>query len=298
MLRSVPATVSAAVMAGLLAAAAALAGPAAGRTWSGGDMAAASTGLASTGICQSAIRPNLAARLSRGIEKALAGRVSAVGLTAADPRLGLTCALNQTRHFDSASAIKATIISALVYKEHGPSHLTSTERGLAWEMITESDNDAATALWNDVGIASLQRFLNAAHMTHTILDNAAWGLSQLTAQDELKLLELLATPGKVLSSASRGYVLWLMANVIPSQHWGVPAGAPAGVTVSVKNGWLPDPNTGLWHINSIGVFRGKNVDYEIAVLTSGNPTMAYGVETIEKAAYTINVDIYRATLPR
>jgi len=302
--RSVPAIISAAAAtAGLLAAAAALAGPAAGSAGSAGNTSAVSTGLASTalastGICKSAIRPKLAARLSHGIEKALAGRVSAVGLTVADPRLGLTCALDQTRHFDSASAIKATIISALLYKEHGPSHLTSAQRGLAWEMITESDNDAATALWNEVGLASLQRFLNAAHMTHTVLDDSAWGLSQLTAQDELKLLSLLATPGKVLSAASRGYVLWLMAHVIPSQHWGVPAGAPAGVTVSVKNGWLPDPNNGLWHINSIGVFRGKNVTYEIAVLTSGNPTMHYGVETIEKAAYTINIDIYRATLPR
>jgi beta-lactamase class A len=296
--RSVPAIISAAATAGLLAAAIALAGPAAGSTAAAGRPEAASTALASTGICKSSIRPKLAARLSTGLEKALAGRVSDVGFTVADPRLGLTCAFHQTRHFDSASAIKAIIISALLYKEHGPSHLTSAQRGLAWEMITESDNDAATDLWDEVGMASLQRFLNAAHMTDTILDDGAWGLSQLTAQDELKLLELLATPGKVLSAASRGYALWLMAHVVPSQRWGVPVGAPKGVTVSVKNGWLPDPYNGLWHINSIGVFRGKNVDYEIAVLTSGNPTMAYGVTTIEKAAYTVNIDIYRATRPR
>ncbi len=281
---------TAAAAAGLLAATIALAGPAVGST--------GSTMATTAAICKSAIRPRLAARLSGGIEKALAGRVSAVGLTVADPRLGLTCALDQTRHFDSASAIKATIISALLYKEHGPGHLTKAQRGLAREMITESDNDAATALWDEVGLASLQRFLDAADMTHTVLDNYAWGLSQLTAQDELKLLELLATPGKVLSAASRGYVLSLMAHVISSQRWGVPAGAPSGVTVSVKNGWLPDPNNGLWHINSIGVFRGKNVGYEIAILTSGNPTMAYGITTIEKAAYTINIDIYRATRPK
>jgi hypothetical protein len=288
MRRSVPAIVCVtAVAAGLLSATITLAGPAAG---SGGSGIAA--------ICKSAVRPRLAARLSLGIEKALAGRVSAAGLTVADPRLGLTCALDQTRHFDSASAIKATIISALLYKKHGPSHLTSAQRGLAWEMITESDNDAATDLWDEVGLASLQRFLDAAGMTHTVLDDYAWGLSQLTAQDELSLLELLATPGRVLSAASRGYVLWLMAHVIPSQRWGVPVGAPSDVTVSVKNGWLPDPFNGRWHINSIGVFRGTDVEYEIAVLTSGNPTMAYGVDTIEKAAYVINVDIERATAPR
>ena len=76
-------------------------------------------------------------------------------------------------------------------------------------------------------------------MSHTVLDDAAWGLSQLTAQDELTLLTLLTTHGSVLSDTSRGYVLWLMSKVIPSQRWGVPDGAPADVTVSVKNGWLP-----------------------------------------------------------
>jgi beta-lactamase class A len=295
--RSVHAIISAAATAGLLAATIAVAGPALASTASASTVSA-STVSASTGICKSSIRPKLAARLSTGLEKALAGRVSDVGFTVADPRLGLTCAFHQTRHFDSASAIKAIIVSALLYKEHGPSHLTSAQRDLAWEMITESDNDAATDLWDEVGVTSLQNFLNAAHMTHTILDDGAWGLSQLTAQDELKLLELLATPGKVLSTASRAYALWLMAHVVPSQRWGVPAGAPKGVTVSVKNGWLPDPRNGLWHINSIGVFRGKNVDYQIAVLTSGNPTMAYGITTVEKVADTVNIDIYRATRPK
>ena len=110
-------------------------------------------------ICRSASRPRFAAWLSRGIQRALAGRVSRVGLTVADPRLGLSCALHRTSHFDSASAIKATIISALLYKVHGPSHLTAAQRGLAWRMITQSDNAAASALWDEVGDAGMQRFV-------------------------------------------------------------------------------------------------------------------------------------------
>lgn len=268
--------------------------------WAVSAPVSARAAAAAPAICRSASRPRFAAWLSRGIQRALAGRVSRVGLTVADPRLGLSCALHRTSHFDSASAIKATIISALLYKVHGPSHLTSAQSGLAWRMITQSDNAAASALWNEVGSARMQRFVDAAHMSHTVLDDAAWGLSQLTAQDELTLLTLLTTHGSVLSDTSRGYVLWLMSRVIPSQRWGVPDGAPADVTVSVKNGWLPDPFTGRWHVNSIGAFRSlgayrsRHISYQIAVLTDGNPSESYGIGTIQAAAKVINHDIAHA----
>ncbi|HXW86960.1 MAG TPA: serine hydrolase [Streptosporangiaceae bacterium] len=249
---------------------------------------------ASSAICKSATRPKLAARISRGILAALASRDSVVGLTVSDPRYDLTCALHEDEHFDSASAIKATIISALLYKVGGPSHMTKAQHALAWLMITQSDNDAATALWDEVGITWLQKFVTAAGMRQTVLDNDAWGLSQLTAHDEMILLGVLVSKGTVLSGASRSYVLWLMSNVISSQRWGVSAGAPAGVTVSLKNGWLPYPVSDDWHVNSIGAFRGDDILYRIVVLTSGNATMAYGVDTIQAAARVINTDIARA----
>ena len=81
----------------------------------------------------------------------------------------------------------------------------------------------------------------------------------------------------MLTTASRDYVLGLMARVVSYERWGVPAGAPTDVTVHVKNGWLPQPTHG-WRINSIGSFSGHGKDYMIVVLTDDNPTMAYGVE--------------------
>jgi Beta-lactamase enzyme family len=244
-------------------------------------------------ICTSTKRQHFAAWLSAGITKALAGRKdSVIGLTVSDAHLDLSCALNQKAHFDAASAIKATIISALLLKVGGPSHMSASQKNLAWLMITESDNDAATDLWDEVGIGGMQDFLNKAGMTHTEL-NYAWGLTQLTAQDELTLLHVLTTANKVLSAASRSYVLYLMANVIPGQRWGVPAGAPSSVKVSLKNGWLPQPGPGAWHVNSIGAFFPKTAGYgyQIVVLTSDNPTEQYGINTIEDAARVINRDI-------
>jgi beta-lactamase class A len=247
---------------------------------------------ATPALCKSAQRPKFAAALSRSLQGAIHDRKSDLGFAVSDPALGLTCSLHAGRRFDAASTIKVTIISALLLKEGGPSHLTKAQRSLAWLMITQSDNDAATDLWNEVGMTDMQRFLNRAHMTHTEL-NDAWGLTQETAQDELTLLQLIANSNKVLSTASRGYVLWLMDNVIPSERWGVPVGAPSSLTVAVKNGWLPYPEENDWHINSLGVFRGHHVLYEIAMLTSGNSTENYGIATIQAAARVINVGIAR-----
>ena len=81
-----------------------------------------------------------------------------------------------------------------------------------------------------------------------------------------------------------------MARVIPAQRWGVPAGAPADVTVHVKNGWLPYPGDD-WHINSIGSFSGRHRNYMIVVLTADNPSMTYGVDTVQDIAEVINRDL-------
>jgi len=246
-------------------------------------------------ICASAKRPELAARISAGIEKALAGRKhSVVGLKASDPAAGLTCWLHENTHFYAASVIKVTILSALLLKEHGPGHLTKKQRNLAYRMITQSSNNAATDLWQDVGMTDMQRFLNKAGMRHTLL-NEAWGLTLITARDELTLLHVLSYPGKVLGKNSRRYVLSLMAHVIPAERWGVPAGAPSDVTVHVKNGWLPYPDADDWHINSIGAFTGKGISYQIVVLTgppaAGGQGESYGVQTVQAVAEVINREI-------
>jgi len=250
------------------------------------------------GICTAptARRP-LAAKLSRDILAALAGRADTVSVTVSDRVSGVTCRLDEGYQYYSASVVKATILAALLrwHQETGKP-LTAKEKRLATLMITQSDNDAASALWAEVGHARLQHFLDLARMTETVLDpDGAWGLTLITARDELTLLRLLTKSNSVLSDYSRDYELGLMARVIPSQRWGVPAGAPAGVTVYVKNGWLPLPSGG-WHIHSIGAFLGHGRDYMIAVLSDNNPTMAYGVATIEAVARVVHRDL-NAGLP-
>ena len=238
----------------------------------------------------------LAAKVGGDIQAALRGRVSAAAVRVDDPGIGLGCWLNGSRHFDSASVVKVTILGALLRKaldQHR--YLTGTETARARAMITRSDNNAASALWAELGRRYLQHFLNLAGMKQTALGPGGyWGLTQITAHDEVLLLRLMLSKNQVLDTASRGYALSLMAQVIASQRWGVPAGAPAGLTVHVKNGWLPRATHG-WRIHSIGCFTGRGGGYSIVVLTQDNPTMAYGIRTIEAVARVIHRDLNAGT---
>ncbi len=248
-------------------------------------------------------RTKLADKLSRDIEGALHSRAGTYAIRMQDPYLGIGCGLNTGLRFDSASVVKAAILGALLRKAQAQHRsLTTHEKNLAWLMITQSDNAAATRLWNDVGRYRLQRFLDLAGMSQIVLGPSGyWGLTLVTAGDESLLLWLLLDPNSVLTTANRHYELSLMAHVIASQRFGVPAGAPAGFTVHVKNGWAPLPDAGdPWYVNSVGCFtRGDGTkDYSIVVLThqpAAHPAMSYGVTTIEDVAVVVHRDLNSGT---
>jgi beta-lactamase class A len=269
----------------------ALAGPAPAATAANGRPAAVSVTTPAV-ACTSASHPAVAATLARDIQAARRGRSSTVALWVDDPGAGITCSLSGSARFDSASIVKVTILGAVLRKALDQNRfLTSSETTLLRAMITKSDNNAASTLWARLGRSYLQHFLNLAGMRQTVLGPGGyWGLTQITAHDEMLLLRLLLTSNTVLSANSRGYALGLMAQVISSQRWGVPAGAPRTVTVHVKNGWLPRASHG-WRINSIGGFTWPGGWYSIVVLSMDNPTMSYGITTAEAVARVIHRDL-------
>jgi beta-lactamase class A len=240
-----------------------------------------------TGICAWPAHPQVAAQLSSEITKIADDSDGVVDFAARDPGQGLTCARNGAEDSHSASIVKVIILSALMYEDQPDTSLTSDQQELAEQMITQSSDGAATSLWDEVGMEDLQEFLTAAGMDHTYLgQDGYWGLTEVNPDDELRLLQLLIDPNNVLDASSRDYILGLMREVIPSQHWGVSAGVPSGDTTYLKNGWLPDPT--LWVINSIGDIATPHGDYSMAILTRDNPSMPYGVNTVETVARLIS----------
>ncbi|WP_406494291.1 class A beta-lactamase-related serine hydrolase [Streptomyces sp. NBC_00846] len=237
-------------------------------------------------------KAGLAAKLSKDIAAAIEGRKSTTAVALYDRTTRTNCSLRATTRYDSASVVKATVLAALLWdnKKHNR-YLTQREINLATAMITKSDNNATTSLWKQLGVTKVKAFLKAAGMTHTVPGSGGyWGLTQITAQDELRLLTLLTAKNSVLSDNARAYELGLMRKVISSQRWGTPAGAPSGVTVQVKNGWLPRATHG-WRVHSIGAFTGKGHDYAITVLTQDNKTMNDGINTIQAVARAVHKDL-------
>jgi beta-lactamase class A len=251
----------------------------------------------SSAICTAPARyASLAARLSGDIAAAIRGRSGSIAIRVEDVRTGVECRYNEGRRSHSASVVKATILAALLYwRQHTHTSLTPAEKREATLMIEYSDNNAATYLWNDVGHARLNQFVKAATMTETELNSGGyWGLSEITARDELQLMRLLTEHNSVLTDSSRAYELNLMNHVVSYERWGVPAGAPSGLTAYVKNGWLNDPV--LWVINSIGAIEGHGRDYKMAILTYDNPGEQYGINTVQAIAEAANHDL-NAGLP-
>ncbi|UNO42764.1 serine hydrolase [Streptomyces sp. MST-110588] len=242
-------------------------------------------------VCTSA-KAGLAAKLTKDITSALRNRRATTAIAFEDPATKTSCFLRKDSKFDSASVVKATVLATLLWdaKKHNR-HLTAREAKLAKAMITQSDNASTSALWRQLGVSKVKGFLAAAKMTRTVPGSGGyWGLTQITAGDEQKLLRLLTNRNAVLSDSSRKYALDLMGKVVTSQRWGTSAGAPRAVKVQVKNGWLPRATHG-WRVHSIGAFTGPGRNYTMAVLTHDNRTMNDGVATIQAVARAIHNDI-------
>ncbi|MEV6940918.1 serine hydrolase [Streptomyces sp. NPDC051172] len=257
-------------------------------------VAAASPAAAATtpAVSCTSSKAALATKLQKDITAALANRTGTVSVGLYDRSTNTTCSLRATSSYDSASAVKVAVLATLLWdaKKHNR-YLTDTEASLAKAMITKSDNDATSKLWKQLGLTKINGFLSAAGMTKTVPGaNGYWGLTQINVTDEQKLLKLITAPNTVLSDNSRAYILKLMSQVISSQRWGTPYGAPSGVSVHVKNGWLQRSTHG-WRVHSLGTFSGGGHDYMITVLTWGNSTMKYGIDTIQGVAKVIHRDL-------
>ncbi|MFB7513047.1 serine hydrolase [Streptomyces sp. NPDC056144] len=241
-------------------------------------------------------KAGLATKLQRDITAALATRAGTVAVGLRDRSTNTTCTLRATTAFDSASVVKVTVLAALLWDAKKTNrYLTSRETTLATAMITKSDNAATSTLWRQLGLTKIKGFLTAAGMTRTVPGTGGyWGLTRINVTDEQRLLSLITAKNNVLSDNARAYITKLMGNVVTSQRWGTPAGAPSTVSVHVKNGWLQRATRG-WRVHSVGTFKGAGHDYTITVLTDNNSTMTYGVNTIQAVAKVIHRDLVPVT---
>ena len=181
------------------------------------------------------------------------------------------------RTFVSASVVKAMLLVAYLRKldrAHRP--LDSGSRALLHPMIHVSDNSAATAVWRRVGNPALLRLARAARMTDfSILGD--WASAHISPADQARFFFGI---DDLLPPRFRGYARRLLAGIAAYESWGVPRVArPRGWHVLFKGGWRGTHLGQLVH-QAAQLNRGPT-RFGMAVMTDGDPSMSYGIATIE-----------------
>ena len=221
----------------------------------------------------------------------LAGQGSHIGVEVLDRVTGAAVGYQASQSFHTASVVKVDILATLLWQhQRSGSQLSDGQRDEAEAMIAESDNDAASELWDDIGGGSGLAAANGAFgLTQTTPGpDGAWGSTATTASDQIRLLSMLTDESGPLSADSRSYELGLLADVESDQRWGVPAAATdAASAVYVKDGWLSaSSDNGLWIVNSIGRIVEPGHDWLVAVLSDHHDDEDPGITMVQNAAAT------------
>ena len=181
------------------------------------------------------------------------------------------------RTFVSASVVKAMLLVAYL-RELAAEHrgLDTGSRSLLEPMIHVSDNNAATAVWERDGDARLRALARRAGMTDFSIQGI-WANAQISAADQARYffeMESLIPP------QFRHFADHLLSHIAGYESWGIPAVArPRGWTAYFKGGWRGTGRGQLVH--QIARLQRPGERISIAVMTDGDPTMGYGIETIQ-----------------
>lgn len=179
------------------------------------------------------------------------------------------------RTFPSASVVKAMLMVA--YLDHpdvrGRS-LTAADRALLDPMVRWSSNAAATRVRDFVGNGALTGLARRAGMARFAVA-PSWGSTQITAAGQTKLFMRI---DRYVVRRHRRVALRLLATIVPEQRWGIGRLRLGPWRLGFKGGW-GDGSGGVDH--QVALLRRGRRRFSVAILTAGNPSHAYGQQTLE-----------------
>jgi hypothetical protein len=178
--------------------------------------------------------------------------------------------------FASASLVKAMLLVAFLQQlDRAQRPLDPADRALLEPMIRSSDNDAASAIFARVGQQGLAELALQAGMAE-FTTSPMWGETSISAADQARFFALL---DQLLPQRSARFARTLLLGIVPAQSWGIPAIArERGYRVLFKGGWRDDI------LNQAARLEGGRGTFSLAVLSDENPSMAYGIQTVEGVA--------------
>jgi hypothetical protein len=184
------------------------------------------------------------------------------------------------RRFVSASVVKAMLLVTYLRKLHHEHRgLDSYSRSLLDPMIHVSDNNAATKVWSIVGDNRLRRLARRAGMKDFSI-SGIWANAMISAGDQARFFYEMK---RLLPHEFRHYANHLLSHIASYESWGIPAVArPRGWRVFFKGGWRGTSRGQLVH--QVARLRRPHERIAMAVFTDGDPSMGYGIQTIEGTA--------------
>jgi beta-lactamase class A len=186
---------------------------------------------------------------------------------------------HERRTFPSASVLKAMLLVAYL-NEHAVRHrdLRARERALLAPMIRRSDNEAASALFVQVGTRRLRALARRAGMRRFTVAAPIWGNSRIDATDQARFFYRIDS---LVPERHRRYAMYLLAHVVPSQRWGIGEVVPHGWRVYFKGGW----GSGTGRVDhQVALLTRGSERISLAILTYADGSHAYGEETLRGMA--------------
>ncbi|MDQ6819340.1 MAG: hypothetical protein M3076_03200 [Actinomycetota bacterium] len=213
----------------------------------------------------------------------LAGRAGVTAFAVVDTE-GRLSGVNAHSTFITASVVKAMLLVGYLRRldAMGQHTVDSFSNSFLYPMIHVSDNNAATQCWSIVGDSGLYSVARAAGMTDFSV-SGLWGSALLSAADQARFFFEMDS---LIPHEFVGYARLLLSTIDPTQSWGIPVIArPLGYKVFFKDGSEP---TGLGQlVHQIGRLEGHHRTFAIAVMTDGDPTMQYGIGTIQGVTHAL-----------
>jgi len=194
--------------------------------------------------------------------------------------------LDPDRTAASASVVKAMLLVAYLNRlDVRRRALQAADRGLLDPMIRYSDNDTATAVHNLVGDAGLRQVARRARMKR-FAPQPAWGLSLISARDQTRMWLRFE---ELVPRRHRAVAMKLLRTIVPRQRWGIGrVRLPDGWKLFFKGGW--GSGTGLVD-HQVALLRRGEERVAMAILTTGNPSHAYGNQTLRGVAKRLLRDL-------
>ncbi len=175
-----------------------------------------------------------------------------------------------------ASTFKVMLLATYLRKaRHRALH--DRDRRLLAPMIRRSDNVAATRVRDIVGAHAIERLAQDAHMRHFHY-NPVWGLSRTSAGDQAHFMYSFE---RYVPRRHERFARHLLATIVPSQRWGIAQVPLHGWRLHFKGGW--GSGTGAVD-HQVAFLDRRGYRIAVAILTTSNPSHAYGTQTLHDVA--------------